>query len=116
MGRAAGAGGSAGVAGERGAGVPGARSARAAKGPEGGGSVDVVPPTRRYPNFVAFISTGVILGFVIGSAFAYYGGSNTTEYGRTYSASSSILFLGVLGACVFGLIAAVVAVLLERRN
>ena len=75
-----------------------------------------MPRTRRYPNFVAFISTGVVLGFVIGSAFAYYGGGNTTEYGRSYSASSSVLFLGVLGAFVFGLLAAVVAVLLERRD
>ncbi|GAB3076732.1 MULTISPECIES: hypothetical protein [unclassified Phycicoccus] len=75
-----------------------------------------MPPTRRYPNFVAFISTGAILGFIVGSVFAYYGGSNTTEFGRSYSESSSVLFLGVLGACVFGLLAAVVAVLLERRD
>lgn len=75
-----------------------------------------MPPTRRYPNFVAFISTGVILGFIIGSVFAYYGGANTTEYGRTYTATSSLLFLGVLGACIFGLAAAVLAVLLERRD
>jgi hypothetical protein len=75
-----------------------------------------VPPTRRSPNFVAFISTGVILGFVIGSVFAYFGGGDTTEYGRTYSETSSVLFLGVLGAFVFGLLAAVLAVLLERRD
>ena len=75
-----------------------------------------MPPTRRYPNFVAFISTGAILGFIIGSAFAYYGGSNTTEFGRAYSASSSVLFLGIVGACVGGLLAAIVAVLLDRRS
>ena len=75
-----------------------------------------MPPTRRYPNFVAFISTGLILGFIVGSAVAYFGGGDTTEYGRAYSSSSSILFLGVLGACVFGLLAAVLAVLLERRD
>lgn len=75
-----------------------------------------MPPTRRYPNFVAFISTGVILGFVVGSAFAYFRGGQTTQFGRTYSVGSSVLFLGVLGACLVGLLAAILAVLLERRD
>jgi hypothetical protein len=76
-----------------------------------------VPPRRRRPNFVAFISTGAILGFVVGSVFAYAGGSrDTTEYGRSFSGSSAVLFLGLLGACVLGLAAAVLAVLLERRD
>jgi hypothetical protein len=75
-----------------------------------------VPRRRRYANFPAFISTGVIVGFVVGSAVAYFGGDNTTQTGRTYSASSGVLFLGVLGACVFGLVAAVIAVLLDRRD
>lgn len=79
------------------------------------GSVGGVPPTRRYPNFVAFIATGAILGFVVGSAFAYFNGDNTTEYGHDYSMTSAVLFLGVVGAFVFGLLAAVVAVLLDRR-
>jgi len=76
-----------------------------------------VPPTRRRPNFVAFIATGAILGFVVGSVIAYFGsGRDTTEYGRSFSDSSAVLFLGVLGACVLGLAAAVLAVLLERRD
>lgn len=74
-----------------------------------------MPPTRRYPNFVAFISTGVILGFVIGSAVAYYG-DNEAAYGKDYSLTSSVLFIGLLGAFVFGLLAAIVAVLLDRRG
>lgn len=73
-----------------------------------------MPPTRRYPNFVAFIATGAILGFVVGSAFAYFS-DNTTDYGHDYSTTSAVLFLGVVGAFVFGLLAAVVAVLLDRR-
>ena len=79
------------------------------------GSVAQVPPTRRYPNFAAFISTGVILGFVVGSAVAYYSDDDTT-YGHDYSVTSAVLFLGLVGACVFGLLAAVVAVLLDRRS
>lgn len=75
-----------------------------------------VSRTRRYPNFVAFIATGVIVGFVVGSAFAYLNPEDTTEYGHTYSPGSAVMFLGLLGAFVFGLLAAVVAVLLDRRD
>lgn len=74
-----------------------------------------MPKPHRYPNFTAFISTGVIVGFVIGSWLGYRGGSET-EFGNTYSASTAVLFIGLLGACVFGLLAAVVAVLLDRRR
>jgi hypothetical protein len=74
-----------------------------------------VPRTRRHPNFVAFIATGVILGFVVGS-FVGSRGDNTTEFGHSYSSGSAVMFLGVLGACVFGLVAAVVAVLLDKRS
>ncbi|MEO6413109.1 MAG: hypothetical protein ABIO48_11040 [Pedococcus sp.] len=74
-----------------------------------------MPPTRRYPNFVAFISTGVILGFVLGSALAYFRDDGTT-YGRDYSVTSGVLFIGLVGACVFGLFAAILAVLLDRRR
>ena len=74
-----------------------------------------MPEPHRYPNFPAFISTGAIIGFVIGSAFGYAGGS-TDSFGRSYTSGTTVLFLGVLGACVFGLLAAVVAVLLDRRH
>ena len=74
-----------------------------------------MPEPHRYPNFPAFISTGAILGFIIGSAVGYLGG-NTDEFGQTYTSGTSVLFLGVVGACVFGLLAAVVAVLLDRRR
>lgn len=74
-----------------------------------------MPPSRRYPNFVAFIATGAILGFVAGSAAAYFGDDSRT-YGRDYSMTSAVLFLGVTGAAVFALLAAVIAVLLDRRR
>jgi uncharacterized protein involved in exopolysaccharide biosynthesis len=74
-----------------------------------------VPPTRRYPNFTAFIATGAILGFVVGSAVAYFA-DGTTSYGHDYSVTSGVLFLGVVGALVFALVAALVAVLLDRSR
>jgi hypothetical protein len=74
--------------------------------------VEHVPPSRQ-PNFVAFIGTGVVLGFVLGSAVGYYG-SDPVGYGRSYSTSSAVLFLGALGACLLGLLGALVAVLVDR--
>ena len=73
-------------------------------------------PGHRYPNFGAFIATGAVLGFIAGSAVAYFVPGNTTEFGRQYSGSSAVLFLGVVGAFVLGLLAAVLAVLLDRRR
>lgn len=70
-------------------------------------------PRSRYPNFVAFIGTGAVLGFAIGSAYSYFGADPALS-GRNYSASTSVLFLGAAGACLFGLLAAVVAVLVDR--
>jgi membrane associated rhomboid family serine protease len=70
-----------------------------------------VPQTRRDPNFFAFIATGVILGFVIGSVVAVTG-----DEVSGYSTRTSVLFFGALGACVFGLLAAIIAVLLDRRR
>ena len=74
-----------------------------------------MPPTRGYPNFVAFIATGAILGYVVGSALAYFRDDETT-YGHDYSVTSAVLFLGVAGAALFALLAAVLAVLLDRRT
>lgn len=72
--------------------------------------------TRRYPNFAAFIGTGAVLGFAIGSGIAYLVPENTTEFGRSYSPGAAVLFMGAVGACVVGMLAAVVAVLLDRRD
>ncbi|GAB3440544.1 hypothetical protein GCM10027517_15180 [Phycicoccus ginsengisoli] len=72
--------------------------------------------TRRYPNFVAFIATGAIVGFVIGSAVAWFTPENTTPYGNSYGSGTAVMFLGVGGAFLFGLLAAVVAVLLDRGD
>ena len=72
-------------------------------------------PHSRNPNFAAFIGTGVVLGFVLGSAVGYLG-DDPVGYGRSYTTTSAVLFLGALGACVFGLLGALLAVLLDRRG
>lgn len=70
-----------------------------------------VTRTHRYPNFVAFIATGAVLGFAIGSGLALFG-----DQVRGYSRGTTVAFIGLFGACVLALVAAVVAVLLDRRR
>lgn len=73
----------------------------------------------RSPNFVRFILTGAVLGFAVGGFLA---ASNIlaedTEFSRQfdYSTSAGVGYLGLLGALLFGLAAAVLAVLLDRRK
>ena len=52
-----------------------------------------------------------MLGFVAGSALAYF-----RDDAPGYGEGTAVAFLGVLGACVFGLLAAILAVLLDRRT
>lgn len=66
---------------------------------------------RRDPNFVSFLVTGAVLGFVAGAALSLRGGA-----AARYSEGSALGYLGVLGACMGALAAGVVAVLLDRRR
>lgn len=74
---------------------------------------------RRTPNFLRFIVTGAILGFAVGGFIAASGVfAKDTEMSRRldYSASAGVGYLGLVGALLFGLAAAVLAVLLDRRK
>lgn len=71
----------------------------------------VVASTRRSPRFGSFLVTGALLGFLLGSMVAVFGGQDDR-----YSAGSAVGYFGVLGAGVCALIAGVVAVLLDRRG
>jgi hypothetical protein len=66
---------------------------------------------RRRPRFEAFIGTGVVLGFLAGSGL-----SLVREEAPGYSAGTAAAYLGLMGACLFGLLGAVLAVLLDRRR
>jgi hypothetical protein len=70
-----------------------------------------VPRTRRYPNFAAFILTGAVVGFAVGSGLALFG-----DQVRGYSRGTTVAFVGLFGACVLAMVGAVVAVLLDRRR
>lgn len=76
-------------------------------------------PPRRSPRFLSFIVSGAVLGFAVGAFLAVGGvvdeGRSITTAG-SYSALTGLGYLGMLGAMIFGLLAAVLAVLLDRRD
>ncbi len=73
-------------------------------------------PARRSPRFLPFILTGAVIGFVVGAFLASRPDEVANRTVGAYSASSAIGYLG-FGCAAFGaLLAAVVAILLERRG
>ncbi|MGG5257697.1 hypothetical protein [Phycicoccus avicenniae] len=75
-------------------------------------------PVRR-PRFLPFILTGAVIGFVVGAAIADFGWLEDTSSAlaqNQYSPTAAIGYLGLLGAGLFALLAAVVALLVERSS
>ena len=72
------------------------------------------PPAR----FLPFILTGAVLGFLVGAAVSVFGWLEDPDptIASNYGPSAGIGYLGFLGALLFGLLAAVVAVLVDRRR
>lgn len=71
------------------------------------------------PNFLAFIGTGAVFGFLLGGWIAWSGvleDPNAATPGYNYGASAGIGIVGLLGAGLFALAAAIIAVLIDRRN
>lgn len=78
-----------------------------------------VPQNAKSPNFARFILTGAIVGFVFGAVLVLSGvlgpeapGPTGYEYGPTDGLGIVSLFF----AAIFALVAAVIAVLIDRRN
>ena len=66
-------------------------------------------PVRRTPNFLRFIITGAVIGFIAGAAIATSGAD-----ADGYSQRTGVALIGAILAAVGALLAAVVALLLER--
>jgi MFS family permease len=64
----------------------------------------------RTPNYLRFIVTGAVLGFLVGVVISLAG-----EKAPDYSAGSQLAFFGVLCGGIGALLAGLVGVLLERR-
>ena len=76
-----------------------------------------VSPSRP-PRFLSFILTGAVIGFVLGAAvsvFGWFEDPNPT-LASNYGSSAGIGYLGFLGAVLFGLLAALLALLIDRRH
>lgn len=77
----------------------------------------MTPPRR--PRFLPIILTGAVLGFAIGSGAALFGWFEPDAARPTvgpYSDTSAVGYLGLLGAGLFALLAALVALGLDRRS
>ncbi len=75
-------------------------------------------PARR-PRFLPFILTGAVLGFVVGAAIADFGWFEDTDSvlaQGSYTPTAAIGYLGLLGASLFALLAALVALFVEARS
>ena len=77
----------------------------------------IVKPARR-PRFLPFILTGAVLGFARRvrrwPVFGWFA-DPTPTVASNYAPSAGVGYLGVIGALLFGLLAAVIAVLVDRR-
>jgi hypothetical protein len=76
----------------------------------------VTPPRR--PRFLRIIVSGAVVGFALGALLAVGGWFEDTGSAVAqgpYSPYAAIGYLGLLGAALFGLIAAVLALALDRR-
>ena len=78
----------------------------------------IVSPSRRPPRFLPFILTGAVLGFLVGAAVSVFGWLEDPDptVASNYGASAGIGYLGFLGALLFGLLAALLALLIDRRH
>lgn len=77
-----------------------------------------VSSPRRPPRFLPFILTGAVIGFLAGAAVSVFGWLEDPDptIASNYGPSAGIGYLGFLGALLVGLLAALLALLLDRRH
>ncbi len=83
----------------------------------GSRTVRSVTPPRR-PRFLRIIVTGAVLGFVLGAVVAtggWFEDPSSPLVQGTYAPTAALGYLGLLGACLFALLAALLALALDKR-
>lgn len=75
-------------------------------------------PRAKSPNFFRFIISGALLGFLVGGALVLtgvLGPEKAPPTGYTYGPTDGLGIVSLLFAGLFAIVAAVIAVLLDRR-
>ena len=78
--------------------------------------MSVTPPRR--PRFLRIIVTGAVIGFVLGAVVAvggWFENPDSVLSQASYSSTTAVGYLGLLGAAMFAIVAAVLALALDRR-
>ena len=78
--------------------------------------MDVVRTNARYPNFVAFIATGVIVGGIVGGLISTLSDNPATTFSENSALGYMVVTFGFLGA-ILGALAGVIAdIVITRRD
>lgn len=70
----------------------------------------------RYPNFVAFIVTGVVLGAIAGGLISTLSDAAATTFSERSALGYMVVTFGFLGAIVGALAAVIADLLITRRE
>jgi len=75
-----------------------------------------VTSRRRYPNFVAFIATGTIVGMVVGVLISMLSDNPSVTFSESAALGYMAVTFGVLGAILGGLAGVLAEMVITRRN
>lgn len=78
--------------------------------------MDGVRPRRRYPNFVAFIATGTILGMIAGALISTLSGNPARNFTENAAMGYMAVTFGVIGAILGGLAGVLAEMFFTRRD
>lgn len=70
----------------------------------------------RYPNFVAFIATGVVVGGIVGGLISSLSDAAATTFSEGSALGYMVVTFAFLGAILGGLAAVVADILITRRE
>lgn len=72
--------------------------------------------SRRYPNFVAFIGTGAVIGAVVGALISIFSGNRSVLFSENAALMFMVLAFGLLGAVIGAVAGVLTDIAFERRQ